>query len=132
MARASAETGLMALLSGLREHGERAALLRREIRTLLAEVLPGRLDRAETERMTFRDLGLESLMGVELRNRLENLLGIRLPVSLVWAHPTIEDLAEALASPVGPHGGTASPGQPVDDPLSQLLAELDQQDTGQA
>ena len=41
-------------------------------------------------------LGLDSLMGLELRNRLEASLGITLPVALVWAYPTISDLATAL------------------------------------
>ena len=35
-------------------------------------------------------------MGLELRNRLEASLGITLPVALVWAYPTISDLATAL------------------------------------
>ncbi len=41
-------------------------------------------------------LGLDSLMGLELRNRLEASLGITLPVALVWAYPTITDLATVL------------------------------------
>jgi hypothetical protein len=35
-------------------------------------------------------------MGLELRNRLEASLDITLPVALVWAHPTITDLAAGL------------------------------------
>jgi phthiocerol/phenolphthiocerol synthesis type-I polyketide synthase C len=35
-------------------------------------------------------------MGLELRNRLEASLGITLPVALVWAYPTISDLATVL------------------------------------
>lgn len=31
-----------------------------------------------------------------MRNRLEASLGITLPVALVWAYPTISDLATAL------------------------------------
>src|SRR4029077_3044754 len=41
-------------------------------------------------------LGLDSLMALELRNPLEASLGITLPAALVWAYPTITDLAGAL------------------------------------
>ena len=41
-------------------------------------------------------LGFDSLMALELRNRLESSLGITLPAALVWAYPTITDLATAL------------------------------------
>jgi phthiocerol/phenolphthiocerol synthesis type-I polyketide synthase C len=41
-------------------------------------------------------LGLDSLMSIELRNRLEARLGITLPAGLVWAYPTITDLADTL------------------------------------
>ncbi|MBV8347679.1 MAG: SDR family NAD(P)-dependent oxidoreductase, partial [Mycolicibacterium sp.] len=46
-------------------------------------------------------LGLDSLMGLELRNRLETNLGITLPVALVWAYPTISALAGALCERMG-------------------------------
>jgi phthiocerol/phenolphthiocerol synthesis type-I polyketide synthase C len=46
-------------------------------------------------------LGLDSLMGVELRNRLEARLGLTLPAGLVWAYPTITDLAGNLSERMG-------------------------------
>ena len=46
-------------------------------------------------------LGLDSLMALELRNRLEASLGITLPAALVWAYPTISALAEALCERMG-------------------------------
>ncbi|HET9563571.1 MAG TPA: SDR family NAD(P)-dependent oxidoreductase, partial [Mycobacterium sp.] len=46
-------------------------------------------------------LGLDSLMALELRNRLEATLGITLPVALVWAYPTISALAGALCERMG-------------------------------
>ena len=46
-------------------------------------------------------LGLDSLMALELRNRLEASLGITLPVALVWAYPTIAGLATALCERMG-------------------------------
>ncbi len=46
-------------------------------------------------------LGLDSLMALELRNRLEARLGITLPAALVWAYPTIADLAGVLCERLG-------------------------------
>ena len=44
----------------------------------------------------FADLGLDSLVAVELKNGMEAALGIRLMTSLVFDYPTIPQLAEFL------------------------------------
>ncbi|HNN97270.1 MAG TPA: SDR family NAD(P)-dependent oxidoreductase, partial [Pseudomonadota bacterium] len=41
-------------------------------------------------------LGMDSLMGLELRNRIESVLGIRVPASLLWTHPTVAVLSDYL------------------------------------
>jgi phthiocerol/phenolphthiocerol synthesis type-I polyketide synthase C len=53
-------------------------------------------------------LGLDSLMALELRNRLESTLGITLPVALVWSYPTISTLAGALCERMGYQAATES------------------------
>ena len=46
------------------------------------------------------DLGLDSLLAIELRNRLQQHLGCRLPVTLAFDHPTPERIATYLAQEV--------------------------------
>ncbi|WP_160508036.1 type I polyketide synthase [Streptomyces sp. BA2] len=109
---------------------ERRTRLGEWLRTTLSSILPGGLPSTDPDQLPFVELGLDSLMGVELRNRLERELGLRLSVALVWAQPTISQLSAELANLIERRERDASstaadsPAEPS-DALNQLLAELE-------
>jgi acyl carrier protein len=76
--------------------GEPVAVLRRGISRELAAVLgfDATVDIAPRER--YFDLGMDSLMAVELKNRLQQAFGVPLPATLAFEYPTVETLAALI------------------------------------
>ncbi len=52
---------------------------------------------AVSDRTPLRELGLDSMMAVELRNALSADLGVRLPATLLFDHPTVAAVSEEIA-----------------------------------
>ncbi len=84
---------------------QRRALLGPIVREAVGRVLKIPASRLDP-RKALGSLGLNSLMAMELRNRLEIVLGRPLSATLAWNHPTVEALVEHLA-------GAADQGQPA-------------------
>nr|AIT55263.1 GulF [Pyxidicoccus fallax] len=57
--------------------------------------------------LTFKEMGFDSLMAIELRNRLEAGLTVSLSSTLVWRYPTLEEMSRFLLQLVG--GGSETP-----------------------
>ncbi|MGP3974372.1 acyltransferase domain-containing protein [Streptomyces sp. 8N114] len=75
---------------------------------------------------TFRSMGLESLMAVELRNRLESTLGVNLSVALLFTYSTIATLATHVLEALGLAESTAESGQEGQAPTWDDWTELEQ------
>ncbi|OLF07338.1 hypothetical protein BLA60_27590 [Actinophytocola xinjiangensis] len=85
---------------------ERLGAVLAVVRAEVAAVLGlGTADSVSASR-AFREMGLDSLTAVELRNRLAAASGLRLPATTVFDHPSATRLARRLLDDLG----TAAPG----------------------
>ena len=80
--------------------GEQYHVLRAEIQSEVAKVLGLSDDKLPDFEQGFFELGMDSLMAVELRNRITQLLGVKLPSTLSFDFPNIEQLTKYLSSQV--------------------------------
>ncbi|MFF9813065.1 beta-ketoacyl synthase N-terminal-like domain-containing protein, partial [Streptomyces sp. NPDC014006] len=107
------------------EPAERMASVLGLVREHVAEILGyAGAGGVETE-LSFKDLGFDSLTGIELRNRLAAATGLRLPATLVFDHPSPVELARYIVTEaLGDEPGTAAgPAQRSDvDPDEDAVA----------
>ena len=110
----------------------RRQVLEGRIRLELGRVLRLAVDRIDVSR-SFRTLGLDSLMGLELRHRLEQMAAVPVTATAVWNHPTVSQLAVHLAGRLGVLLDAPEPAAPDpaisgsrEDDLAQILADIEQ------
>jgi phthiocerol/phenolphthiocerol synthesis type-I polyketide synthase B len=102
----------------------RRQMLETAVRETAARVLgisPRKLD----SRRPLGTVGLDSLRAIELRNRLEALLGRSLSATLAWNYPTVEALAGFLGGQ-GDAAPEAAPEPATPEPVAVGLAEIEE------
>ncbi len=107
-------------LAGVREQ-ERERLVLELVSREVATVLGAPAGQPIAVRRAFKDLGFDSLTAVELRNRLSAVIGLRLPGTLVFDHPTPAALATHLLEQVtgsGSEVASAVSVRAVDEPIA--------------
>ncbi|WMC90248.1 type I polyketide synthase [Streptomyces rochei] len=112
------EDGLASKLAALPEADRRRAVLDL-VEELVLGVLGHETRAAIGPDSSFHAIGFDSLTAVELRNLLTVRLGMKLPATLVYDHPTLSSLADHL------HEQLVIDGTPMTDTAADLLAELD-------
>ncbi|MFE2870435.1 SDR family NAD(P)-dependent oxidoreductase [Embleya sp. NPDC059259] len=104
---------------------ERTRILLDIVRGQAAAVLGHPTGDAVAPGRPFRELGFDSLSSVDLRNRIAAATGLRLPVGLIYDHPTPTALAQHLRTRL-----TGDPAEPVGStaPIADRRAEPDGED----
>ena len=82
---------------------------------------PGRLDAYAP----FKRLGVDSLLGLELRARIEGGAGVSLPATAVWTWPSPAALAAEVTRALSPSPTPEIPADPQADLAAEQFERLD-------
>jgi acyl carrier protein len=101
---------------------ERSALLLQHLRLELGKILGISPETIDLEQ-GLMDMGLDSLMAVEVRNRLSKSLQQRLPATLIFDYPTLHKLAAYLQSSLGLQwtNSTTAPAESTTAPVKKAV-----------
>ncbi|NKQ27922.1 type I polyketide synthase, partial [Streptomyces galbus] len=100
---------------------EAEAVVRDVVRAQTALVLGHEDGERVGATVAFRDLGLDSLTALELRNKLSAVTGLKLPATLAFDHPNAGALARFLIDSATPAAG---PGRTPADRLAEEIERL--------
>ena len=92
---------------------ERAKAVLQTVRETVGLVLGHGANAAIDPAKTFTNTGFDSLTGVELRNRLNSVTGLRLPTTLVFDYPSPQAVADFLLDRIDATATAAAPSAAV-------------------
>lgn len=121
---------------------EREEVIGQAVRDVVGSVLRVKPDSLRSDQ-PLTDLGLDSLMGVEIENLLESSIGVALPPTSLMRARTIGQIATLISEHLGGGSSAAAPAAPVevaaasevdiealsDDEIDSLLDGLDEPET---
>jgi acyl carrier protein len=93
----------------------RNSLLLQHIQSQVSQILGLEPSQLPDPHQGFSDMGMDSLMAVELKHRLEQSLALKLSSTLVFNYPTIKSLVQYLIQEVLPPSSMQSQQQIADD-----------------
>ena len=77
----------------------------------------------------FTAMGMDSLIGLELRNRIEAALGIVVPATILWTYTNIVRLSDYLAGEIGPRAAAApAPARSAEAPIDATAEAVTRMD----
>ncbi len=134
--RKDGEADLRDLILAAEAGRRRRSLLENHLQRQVAQVLKLPPPKVSLNR-PLKTLGLDSLMSLELRNRLEASLGLKLSATLIWNYPTIELLSSFLdeemeiqmsdaSAPHPPKLVSKEKSQVRKNEVDQILAEVEE------
>ena len=105
---------------------EREEIVQTYIREQVARVLGASASKLDADR-PLNELGLDSLMGVELKNRVESDLALSLPMRELMQSPTINSLSRAILGQLTTSASVPQDTAPLpQETTEQLEARVDQ------
>ena len=104
---------------------ERGGMLTKYLQQRIAEVLGMPSPQVPAIDQGFADMGIDSLMTLELKRRLEFDLGVSLSPVVVFNYPTIESLSDHLCHELGFQEGAAPASTDTLKTVEKDLAEID-------
>ncbi|MEO1051553.1 MAG: alpha/beta fold hydrolase [Bacteroidota bacterium] len=90
-----AGNNILSTIANLESEHERIEAIEKHVISHVAKIIKASANKVSNT-MTFKGVGIDSLMAIQLRNLLEKGFELKLPVTTFWEHPTIKEYAEFI------------------------------------